>query len=304
MSVQSGEQYSHEAIRKQIDGNVTVGGPPIQQSAIQILQATGCTGGDQELFNQVQRAAECACGSEGPSGGPLCDAIAAGRVVSQQPFSCMVDLINNYADCDEEIPQSKRNAAYKVFNEITGYQPANLNMIFDTVDDNLTALVNYNAFYMFAPTMILLLIIIWLMVGFRWINWVVGLFITVLIIVILYTFSILYRIQLQNYFRSRNNVIQNQSNIAQESFENSIAYWPQGLFAAACAVTCDGTTDCWSCNENNNCPPCNSTKSSRLRRSSRVCGSPNIEEDDEDDVDETPKQIRKRRIQRRKARGI
>jgi len=276
MSTQSGEQYSHEAIRKQIDGNVNVGGPPVQQyqSSLQVLQVTGCTGGDQELFDQMQRAAECACGSEGPGGGPLCAAIAVGQVVGQQPFSCMVDLINNYSSCDEDIPQSKRNAAYKAFSEVTGYRPANLNTIFDTVEDEFNALVNFNAFYMFAPTMVLLLIIIWLMVGFHWINWVIGLFFTVLVIVILYGFSILYRIHFQSYLRSRNKVIQNQATISQQSFENSIAYWPQGLFAAACAVTCDGTTGCWSCNENDDCPPCNGVRPSHIRRSSRVCGSP------------------------------
>ena len=150
---------------------------------------------------------------------------------------------------------------------------------------------------------IVVLIIIWMMVGFHWINWVIGLFFTVLVIVILYGFSILYRIHFQNYLRSRNKVIQNQSTIAQQSFENSIAYWPQGLFAAACAVTCDGTTGCWSCNENDDCPPCNGVRPSRIRQSSRVCGSPRVEEEDDDEEDEPPRRVRGRRVQRRKARG-
>ena len=109
MSTQSAEQYSHEAVRKQIDGNINVGGPPVQQypSTLQMPQATSCTGGDQQLFDQVQRAAECACASEGLNGGPLCAAIAAGQVVTQQPFSCMVDLINNYSSCELRELRSK-----------------------------------------------------------------------------------------------------------------------------------------------------------------------------------------------------
>jgi len=303
MSAQNVEQYSYEAVRKQIDGNVNIGGPPIQQyQSINILQATGCTGGDQELFNQVQRAAECACGSEGPGGGPLCAALAAGQVVTQQPFSCMIDLINNYADCDQDISQSKRVAAYQAFSDVTGYRPANLNTIFDTINGDFEGLVNFNAFYMFAPTLILALIIIWLMVGFRWIDWPVGLFFTVLVIVILYGFSILYRIHFQNWIKSRNTTVQNQATIAQKSFENSIAYWPQGLFAAACAVTCDGTTGCWTCNENNNCPPC--VKSTRSTRANRVCGAVVYDDEYDEIIEEPPRRPRNGRIQRRGRRNV
>ena len=297
MNAYNGEQYSHEIVRNQIDGNVNVGGPPIQQyqSTMNTLQVTGCTGSDQELFNQVQKAAECACGSEGFGGGPLCDAIVAGQVVSQQPFSCMIDLINNYSNCYQDIPLAKRKAAYQAFSEVTGYRPANLNNMFDTINSDFETLVNFNSFYMFAPTLILLLILIWLMVGFRWINWVLGLFFTVLVIVILYGFSILYRIHFQNWIRSRNTTIQNEATAAQKSFENSIAYWPQGLFAASCAVTCDGTTGCWTCNDNSNCPPCSG--GNRVG-TSRFCGA--SYDEDEEVIPE--QQIRKRRIQNRRLR--
>lgn len=302
MNVQSGEQYSHEAVRKQINGNINVGGPPIQQcqSMINTLQITGCTGGDQELFNQVQKAAVCSCGSEGIGGGPLCAALAAGEVVTQQPFSCMIDLINNYANCDENISSSKRRAAYEAFSDVTGYKPADLNKIFNTINDDFESLVKFNVFYMFMPVLILLLIIIWLMVGFRWMDWPLGLFFTVLVIVILYGFSIVYRIHFQSWIDSRNTTIQNQATIAQKSFENSIAYWPQGLFAAACAVTCDGTTGCWTCNENNNCPPCNTSNTWKMNRSNRNYYN---DEDDEENIVTQTKTNRKRRNQRRRVRN-
>lgn len=282
MSKQSGEQYSHDALRKQID-NVNVGGPPL-----------GCTGSNQELFNQVQNAAECACASEGTVGGPLCDAISAGRVMKQKPFSCMVDLIEDYSDCNKNIPENKRKAAYKAFSDVTGYKQANLNKIFSTVDENFDAIANFNSFYMFMPTMILLLIIIWLMVGFRWINWVLGLFFSSLVFVVLYGFSVMYRIHFQNYINSKSKVIQNQATLTQQSFENSIAYWPQGLFAAACAVTNNGQTGSWSCNDKNPCPPCNDP------RISRYSYQEDEDDDEDDDDDVVSRKTRRKRNHRRK----
>lgn len=234
----------NDLMRNQLD-NVNIGGPPLNNypRVVDNLQVTDCNTIDQDIFNQVQRSVECACSSE-TGGGLLCDAINAGKFIQNKPMSCMIDLLNNY--CGKTIPAAKRQEAFKAFSEVTGYKPADLNTIFTTFDDNLRALVNFNAFYMFAPTLILLLIIIWMMVGFKWMNWVLGLFFTVLVIVILYGFSIGYRVHFITYLDSRTQTIENATVEAQNSFENSIAYWPQGLFSAACAVTCDDG-NCWSC---------------------------------------------------------
>lgn len=262
-------KYSYDFVRNQIDGNINVGGSPIHNSQqFQVLQVTGATGSNQELFNQVQSAIEYACGSEGPEGGPLCAALAAGQVASQPPFNCMIDLIQNYSNCGEDIPKPKREAAFKVFSDVTGYKSIDIGSIFTSFNRDISALFNLNAFYMFVPVMILFLIIIWLMVGFRWMNWVLGLFFTVLVIVVLYGFSILYRVTIENYVRSHTPLVQNELNAFQENFENSIAYWPQGLFAAACAVTCNGSTGCWACNRSPVCPPCNNPIGPRSYNSS------------------------------------
>lgn len=299
MNTHNGEQqYSHEAVSKQFGSGFNGGGPPI--TSIQPLQVTGC---NNELFAQVQETLQCVCGSEGVAGGPLCAALLAGDVVTQQPFSCMIELINNFSSCDAEIPQAKRQAAFKAFSDVTGYRPMDINRAFGTINSDLVNLTNYNAFYMFFPTLLLILIIIWLMVGFGWMNWVIGLFFTVLAIVILYGFSVLYRIHVQSYLRSQNNRLRSETQGAQSSFENSIAYWPQGLFAAACAVTCDGETGCWTCEDTAGgvesaavCSPCNTSSKGRERRFSRRHSS---EEEEED----APRRKRKTQKSRRNRQG-
>ena len=305
MSAQSGEQqYSHEAVRKQIESGINVGGPPVL--TVQPLQATGC---DPALATQVQEALDCAFIEQTLATGPLNSAMSAGEVVNELPFSCMIDLISGpYSNCDEDIPQNKRQAAYNAFVDVTGYKPVDLTKAFSTINNDFNTLVNFNAFYMFFPTLILLLIIIWLMVGFSWINWVIGLFFTVLVIVILYGFSILYRIHVQNYIRNQGRTLENEVNAAQKNLENSIPYWPQGLFAVACAITCTGGTGCWSCNERvcPPCPPAGTLSTRRARASSRAtCGAQIIEpeeeeEEEEEEIKEPPKVTRKRRALRRR----
>ena len=249
----SKQSYQHERVKELIEAN----GPPLAQ----------CEGSDQDLFNRVQAAAECACDSEGLGGGPLCAALAAGQLVNEAPFSCMIDLIVNHSDCDKPIPIEKRVAAYEAFSEVTGYKQADLGTIFDTINGDFTALVNFNAFYAFGPTAIAMIILIALMMGFKKMTWELGFFLIVFAIVLMYSFSAMYRMHVRSYLNGRTHTVQEAIKEAQLSFENSIAYWPQGLFAAACAVTSDD----WTCNEVPECPPC-----AKVRRSPRV----NLNEED------------------------
>ena len=161
------------------------------------------------------------------------------------------------------------------------------------------------------PIFILSLIAIWLMVGFSWFNWIVGLYLTVLTFVVLYAFAIFYRIHASDYLYNQNKKLQNDATNAQKNFENSIAYWPQGMFAVACAVTSTGTTG-WVCNEPA-CPPCSggpvpNTKSSGCGKG--VCGGatrkeePEVLDDDIDEINPEPVKpqpvIRKRLVRRRR----
>lgn len=200
---------------------------------------------------QLQNAIQGCCGLTGLTGNSLCKAIAAGELFSQPPYSCMTELITKYCDQHQPITDAQKHAAFEAFSDTTGYKPMDLTRITENLANQGTNLANFNSFYMFMPMIILLLLFIWLMVGFRRINWAVGLFATVFVIVILYSFSIAYRLNVQTYVRNRHSNLNAEIHQAQENFQNSIAYWNQGLFSAACAVTCTGTsgspTGCWMC---------------------------------------------------------
>lgn len=177
-------------------------------------------------------------------------------IINTLPFSCMVKLIQHFSDCNQGIPEDKVKAAFTAFNEVTGWNPLNMNVFVTEINRSTTEILNYTSYYMFFPIMIILLIAIWLMVGFKWINWVTALFMSVFVIVVLYAFSVIYRIHVHQLLTNNNATLQKSTSAAQESYQNSIAYWPQGLFAAACAVTCNGETGCWICNNPTNCGPC------------------------------------------------
>lgn len=166
-------------------------------------------------------------------------------IETEVPFSCMINLIKNYAYCGESISDDKVQAAYEAFVDVTGYKTADLNAAFNTIMETNEALLNFNVFYIFTPIFILILLAVWFMVGFSWINWVVGLFISGVAFIVLYGFAVFYRIQVQDYLDSQNNKLHGYVDTAQKNLENSVAYWPQGLFAVACAVTSDD----WKCNE-------------------------------------------------------
>lgn len=241
----------HETVRKQIEAGINIGGPPVGG-----LQVTGGTGTcDPSGAAVIQESLDCAFQSQMLGTGPTFNALSAGQLMNELPFSCMINLINGpYSNCDEDIPEDKRKAAYEAFVNVTGFKPADLTKVVEAQNANLNSYINYNSFYMFMPTLILVLIVVWLMVGFRWIDWVIGLYFTVIAFVILYGFSILYRLHVQGNFTNKGRKLVDEARRAQQNLENSIAYWPQGLFAAACAVTCDGNTGCWTCNSE--CPPC------------------------------------------------
>lgn len=222
--------------------------PKEGETTLHLLQATGCTAGDFDLYNAVERAIECTIASEGPNVGPLGQSVLLAETATQPPISCMIDLVTGSAsECNTEIPPDRRTAAYNAFTEVTNFQPADLAVFFSQVTDEQRRILNLNAFYIYFPTFVIILIAIWLMVGFNWISWPVGLFLSVLAFIVLYSFSILYRIQVFGLLSNQNTTWQSNAANVQSNFVNSIAYWPQGLFAVACAVTSTGDTG-WTCN--------------------------------------------------------
>jgi hypothetical protein len=204
----------------------------------------------------------------------------------------MVNLVDQYMNCGQDISEDKRKAAYQAFVDTTGFRGVDYSQLSNEINRTSADIVNLNAFYLWVPLFIVILVILWVMVGFGWLNWAVGLFMTVLAFGILYSFNIAYRIHADRLLENRRKNFGKFAQTAQSQFENSVAYWPQGLFSVACAVTCEDG-DCWSCNEVNPCPPGVGF--------SRAKGKIAYEEpeDDDDEAEELPKPapVRKRRQQ-------
>jgi hypothetical protein len=211
------------------------------------VQTPGCA-----QFHAIQNDILNCCGREGPDHNPLCKAVNSGEIVSRPPYNCMINLIDKYCTEGQTISDEQKKAAFNAFSDTTGFKPMDLTKIVNNLANQGNNLANFNSFYMFMPITILLIIFIWLMVGFKRINWALGLFATVFVIVILYSFSIAYRLNVQTYVRNRQSSLNNEIEQAEENYRNSVAYWNQGLFAAACAVTCTGGTGCWSCQKKTN----------------------------------------------------
>lgn len=257
------------------DSQIIVGGPPpinnnLSQDFIphqeewnvpNTSRNTHCSESTTEFYNQMQSAVDCICGSDTLTGGSLCRATALGNLAVQEPFSCMIDLLTGeFSNCGAVIPPEKRQAALQAFTSVTGLRPVDLVKSFDVLNNNMKTMLSFNAFYIFMPILLLSIIVIWLMVGFGWITWVVGLFATALVIIVLYGFALLYRIHTENWLNSQSDVLQRDLQEAQINYQNSVAYFPQGLYAIACAITAATGTTGWTCNT----PPTEEVEASHL----------------------------------------
>jgi type II secretory pathway pseudopilin PulG len=168
------------------------------------------------------------------------------------PFLCMYSLVS---DNPSNLTPEQQKAAFDAWVNVTGYSSPDYVSVFNSLSDQQQMIVNFDSYYMYAPVLLLSLIVIWLAVWFGWMNWVVGLFLSVLSVVILYGFSVLYRTTAKTWLRQQNQAYLSVAEQMQQNYENSIAYWPQGLFAVSCAVTSAGGTgnppgnggsnDCW-----------------------------------------------------------
>lgn len=201
------------------------------------------------------------CGSVGASD-PVCAGIAGGNAAydftTTKPFSCVVDMVKNYMCCGGTLTQEQKSAAYQAFTNVTGFRPFDNVGLLNSEQSQADTIFNANSFYIYVPVMLLIIIIIWIFVGTGRMSWAVGAFFTVLTIIILYGFSVAYRIAVKNSYRKYYELQVNRARAAQNSYENGVAYFLQGIMASACAVTCNGecpTGDCWTCNEPE-CHPC------------------------------------------------
>ncbi len=205
--------------------NPIIGGPPIPY--INYLHSVGSLF-DIELYDQTNNAIKTAIVRDGSNVSSLGQSVLLSENISQ-----MMNALNNQST----ISIDKKKLAFNEFVRVTGYKPLELNQVLDTINNREKELLNINAFYIFFPVFLLSLFAIWLVAGFGWINWITGLFLTGLSFIVLYGFSMLYRIHVQTFINN------NQEEISQSNFENSIAYWPQGLLSVINSLTNEPITE-------------------------------------------------------------
>lgn len=140
------------------------------------------------------------------------------------------------------VPELITKAA-KVFKELTGFDPSELTSTSNTEKEVAKKIINYNAFFIYLPIGLLFFIAIWLMVGFGWIIWPVGIFLTMFLVIIVYIFNITYRVEAQ---AAVDRIIDQENETDEEEVENLqnkmktfVAYLPQLIHAIATAIKSD-----------------------------------------------------------------
>jgi hypothetical protein len=208
-----------------VTNNPIIGGPPIPY--INYLHSSGSLN-DIDLYDQTNQAVRSAIIRDGSNVSSLGQSVLLSENISQ-----MINALNNQS----EISVDKRRSAFDDFFRVTGYKPLELNQVLSTISTREKELLNINAFYIFFPVFLLSLFAIWLVAGLGWISWITGLFLTGLSFIILYGFSMLYRIHVQTFLDN------NPEETFQSNFENSIAYWPQGLLAVVNSLTTESVPE-------------------------------------------------------------
>ena len=177
---------------------------------------------------------------------------------TKAPLSCVAQIIEKYMDCDTKLTTTQEIAAYNAWTSTTGYTPLDMNKVFSTMQTQADDLFNLNSFYFFIPVLLLILIILGILIFASKLRWEVGLLFALLAIYLLYGFSIAYRIVAQNSYHDQYAQLQNQASSNAKAYQQSVAYYPQGLLAVSCAITCNGACDpttCWTCNDKSKCKP-------------------------------------------------
>lgn len=251
------------------DSEISLGGPPLElfhsdlhlsgelessddrhkNSAID--GCNNCHNADK-MYERMQDAIDCVCnGASGPTGS-LCQAVQASNLLNTVPFTSMVELITGpYSICQSVIPPEHRQAAYDSFVSITGYTPPNLTQVVTTISNNQKSLANYTALYVFLILLMLAIIILAILVLVSVLTWPMGIIIAVLIFLSLYTISLAYTLGAQRMIDDQSSQILETVTNEQSNFQNTVAYWPQGLFGIASTLTATGATGAtgiWPCN--------------------------------------------------------
>jgi hypothetical protein len=229
--------------------HIHAGGPPFTCDDT----SPHCGTETAQLYKDVQKSIDCVINDKSYCVKPGSLAYAV-KIPNIKPISCMLDLLTgHFSDCNVNIPPEKLAEALNVFKSMTGYVPLNITKFFDDLQTHQISTLNFTAFYIFMPVLILTLLLILFMITYKFINWIDGLYLGVLALIVLYGFDILFRRQASTYIDNKLSMLEQDAINAQTNYENSISHWPQAFFGMACALTSkDGKA--WTCN--NKCEPC------------------------------------------------
>lgn len=208
---------------------------------------------DNTAFLQLQENITACCASEGSRENPICRAMTAGDIIYKRPIADMLEFINSYMTCREPLSPEQSQAAYDAFIAVTGWNPGYLQSIFTTLESQNENIALQSTIYLFAPIAIITLGIIWMMVGFGWMDWALAIYLTVLTLAILYICGLLYRINVENRLRSNGSAIRSQLAAANENLKQAIPMAIQGFFAMASAVSTIPPEKPWTCNPSTVC---------------------------------------------------
>jgi len=184
-------------------------------------------------------------------GGPPVDGGEDIEVIVEQqenvdPMQCMEKYLNGpYATCGADMPQELKDKAFEIFKQVTGFTNIGTEELADAISADQQTMLAYTAYYIFVPIMFLSWILIWIGFGYGMYDWPLALLLSTLTFIVLYFASVFYRINAQVYLDQRNTFIKDNVDASQQAFNDSVAFWPQAMYAIACAVAGDD----WECND-------------------------------------------------------
>jgi len=186
------------------------------------------------VFRETQCDVTNCCGNDNGSTNPLCQALKIGNMANSQPLSCILNLMEN----NPQLSKSQIEAGYKAFVDVTGYKPYENNNDVVIQQEMVQKQMSYiTSFYIYFPICIILLIAIWILVGYNVFPWTVGIILSIFLILIIFIFSAIYTYQFEQLILHNKSITQEEMQNIKEQYQQSIALWPQAMFSVICAIT-------------------------------------------------------------------
>jgi hypothetical protein len=129
----------------------------------------------------------------------------------------------------EDIPMDVKQQAFEKHIQTTGYNLFDQTKLTEQQLNNTKRLIINTSFYVFFSLFLIFTILLLVLMYYRIIDVVIGLYLIILFSLIIYIASVLYRHQTISHAISSTNVINQDILQNQMDFENSIAFQPQAI---------------------------------------------------------------------------